>query len=398
MEISKKEQNEIVNSLFEKFSKTEVITYDYIKDFLSAILNDEPKYDIFTLKIPSNESSTNNTMDIKYIIQNNIYYKLCRLTEENIDVLMFLVEDRRSAATLILKKLGITDSSKTEDYLIESFSMFNGDENFNSFITRFIMAKVRGTKFQTKTEIDNARIQEKQDKTVQEVTKKKKKKKKDKRSRIQEPQPVKQEEIKEAVEVTSAPNPISSFTPKEPEINSGVDEQIIEQQVSASSIKESEEQVKPLEGQDPTINQIEEVQEQRQEIVNDTIPISKLEPSSPVQEPIPQQEELIPYVECQKRTGEISGTGTIDNFIRACQETKIVKEIQINNDPFYEMYLLLRLGFINKSFYTKDEISHLLGLSIIDIITYERTTWSIIKNILNNRFSNYEQYILSKIN
>lgn len=365
MEISKKNQNEIINSLFEDF-KDAKITYDYISRFLDSILKEQTKYDIFSNDIPSLLTSSNPEMTIKYHIRNSIYYKLCLESTNDIDILLFLTEDRRKTASLILKKLGVTDDSKLEDYLIEAFSAFTGDENFNTFLTRFIMSKVKGTKFQAKSEMPLPVPP-----PIQEQPSKKKKKK--------------NQQVSSSVPPKSNVTPnVSSFTPTE--------------QLPAlqeSEIKEVEFPL-PLESTNSVVEQPAGIYTIA---LSDTVPAPDISEEKQDTEKIssPTPDVLNPFLECQKRVSNILGTGTIDTFIRACQETKIVGIVESYGDIIYEMYLLLRLGFINKSFYTKEEISNILSLPITEIISYERHTWQEIKSILNNKFNTYEDYILSKI-
>lgn len=367
MEISKKNQNEIINSIFEDF-KDAKITYDYISRFLDSILKEQTKYDIFSNDIPSLLTSSNPEMTIKYHIKNSIYYKLCLESSNDIDVLLFLTDDKRKIGSLVLKRLGVTDESKLEDYLIEAFSSFNGDENFNTFLTRFIMSKVKGTKFQSKSEIPSPVPQQAQE----QPSKKKKKKKKEKTTPYVPPK--------------SNISPVaSSITPKE------------EQPALQETERKEVESPLPLETTGLVIEPPPKIL---------TIVLSN---EVPIESPTPLEEKnddeilsssksdvLNPFLECQKRVSNIPGTGTIDTFIRACQETKIVGIVESYGSITYEMYLLLRLGFINKSFYTKEEISNILSLPISEIISYERHTWQEIKSILNNKFNTYEDYILSK--
>lgn len=351
MTLDKKVQNDIINSTYEKFKNVTSITYEYIEDFLKAILNEQPTYDIFTLNIPHLLSSSNPEMDIKFIIQNNIYYKLCTITNDDIEALLFLTEDKTKVATLVLKKLGINDPSKVEDYLIDAFPNFNGKENFNTFITRYIMAKVKGKPF----------IPYEEPKTIEPVipdTKKDKKKKKKSKGNYTN-LPVRESPKKPLVSIV-----------KEEEIPALPEEPVIKAPQGA---------IKPP----PLEIPLEE-------------PTNKPAESVKPEEPIKPETPWNPILELKSRTGTTLGTGTPDPLINASSTIHLFTLIQDIEDQNYQMYILLRLGFINNSYFTKEEISTILKLSISNIITYERFTWNIIREAINNKLSNYETYLLTK--
>ncbi len=477
MEISKKEQNELVASISEKFKDSQIITYDYVLEFLNAILSEKTSYDNLPINVEALKRATNSTMEINYIIQNSIYTKLCSLASTEIEALLFLIEDKKSVATMVLRKLGVTDLSKAEDYLIDAFANFTGDENFNTFLTRYIMAKVKGTPFQTKTEIEAESAKKKAAAIPDTSTKKKKKKKRSEipgftiqRVVVERPNP----EPKVAPAPSQEPNPVPPIEnvpvqipdKKTPATDDKIEvgEKPVEAPKEIVSLKTSETKdeasqpgsqlVAPILEEAEALGQtveegrlnndldvpvpleyvppVEEPVHHEEQL--DTIPKevpalndiqlqinSTILPKTPPQEdsslkvfkapaedestkhqkevviaPPPVLEDFNPFLECQKRCGTIKGTGKPDNLVRNSQQIALVSIMGPVENHLYEMYLLLRLGFINKSFYTKEEIATILGISIAEIIIFERNTWNTIRQALNNTFSAYEEYLLTK--
>ncbi len=329
MTISKKEQNEIINATLDKFRDVKIISYEYVTNFLMSIIDGKTAYDGMAIEQEKLKSCTNLIMELKYIIQNSIYHKLCVLSNDDIDILLFLVEDKRNTAKIIMKKMGDTDFAKLEDYLIEAINNFRGDENFNTYLTRYIMAKVRGIPFAFKSN-DVKTVKEQ----IDELSQKKKKGKK-----------------------VSSKGKMANIDGDSTEVRDSNDTDSLE------SVRRDEV--------------IEEDKEKGGEVL--------------------EQDEINPYFECIKRCKGIVGTGCKDNLVIDAQKIEIVKRMENIADIFYEMYLLLRLGYINRCYYTKEEISKILGISIFDVINYERDTWEYIRGQINNQFNRYEKYLLSKV-
>ncbi len=141
------EKREVVNVLIKKFALFDCITEEYIEGFVNAYVNGDGHYDGFDFGNEDCPLDTNPYLFVSFKIQSFIYLKLCRLANEDADILLMLVEDRRKIVNMIGRKLNFTDETKKEDYLIDALLSFNGEESLDTFITRYVMAKIRGVPF-----------------------------------------------------------------------------------------------------------------------------------------------------------------------------------------------------------------------------------------------------------
>ncbi len=147
MLFSKQDYEYLLNSLSKKFTLYEFIDNNYLSNMLDNLMSNGCFED---LKISSEALSKdmNPLFNISFRIQNYLYYKICKLAEEDIDVLLTLVEDKRKIVILVFRKLKIDDFSKVDDYIMEIVSLYNGVESFDSFVTRYVMSAIKGVKFE----------------------------------------------------------------------------------------------------------------------------------------------------------------------------------------------------------------------------------------------------------
>lgn len=147
MLFSKDDYDYLLNSLSKKFILYEFIDNDYLIDMLVSLMNNGCFED---LRVSSEDLSKdmNPLFNISFIIQNYLYYKICKLCEDDIEVLLTLIEDKRRIINLVLRKLKVEDNTKIDDYIMEVASLYNGVESFDSFVTRYVMATVKGIKFE----------------------------------------------------------------------------------------------------------------------------------------------------------------------------------------------------------------------------------------------------------
>lgn len=174
MFFNKEEYENLFYSLNKKFFLYSFITEEYIKEILDELmLNGSYK----SIQITDN-LSTNPLFDISFKIQTYIYLEICKLCENDVDVLLSLVEDKRRIVNLVLRKLKVDDNSKLDDYIMECTTLYNGKESFDSFLTRYVMSSIRGVPFIIENKIDNTKEEEKKEEVNTKKNKKKKKKQK----------------------------------------------------------------------------------------------------------------------------------------------------------------------------------------------------------------------------
>lgn len=176
MTITNNEKNLIIDSLLKRFKDYEIITYEYISNFIKAYEDEEPSYDGFDLKLSDYPTDTNPYLYISFKIQSFIYNKLCSLATEDADILLTLVSDKMRIVNMIARKFNFTDETKKEDYLMDALTSFNGDDSIDTHITRYVIARIKGVPYETKKE-QITRVEAKKETVEVGKTKKGKKKK-----------------------------------------------------------------------------------------------------------------------------------------------------------------------------------------------------------------------------
>ena len=137
----------LLSSLRNKFSLYNFIDDDFLSNLLTQ-LRDTGCYE--NLKISKDElnKDMNPLFYIGFKIQNYLYYKICSLCEDDIDVLLSLIEDKRRIGNLVFRKLKVEDTSTYDDYVVNAAILYRGRESFDSFLTRYIMAQIKGIPFE----------------------------------------------------------------------------------------------------------------------------------------------------------------------------------------------------------------------------------------------------------
>ncbi len=317
MFFSKQDYEYLLDNLTKKFNVYEFIDKNYLICLLDGLMNDG-YYEDLCLQI-ENKSTINPLFDIGYRISSYLYFKICKRSIDDIDVLLTLVEDKRRVINLILNKMKVDKSDKIDDYVMEIASLYDGNESFDQFITRYIMCDIKGVSFTVSKPV----IEEK--KALEEEPKKKKKSKKKKN---------KHEKINIQI------------------INSAsVKEEVVEEN-STDTVVFEDDSVMPI-----------------------------------------IEESL--YDKCLKKCNSGVGTGSVDEFINYVLMTDIIDKVRCM-DEVYNIYFLMRYGLLNGSYYTREEISDIMDISLEEVINLERKTIIMVKEYLNRAVNDYERYLLTK--
>lgn len=324
MIIEKHELKQLINSLVLKFQNFDVISYDYIVDFVNAIINDDKQFDGINIDNLDFKDDMNPQFFIQFKVQNYIYYKLCKLALEDADILLQLVDDKSRVMALICRKLNFEDTSKCEDFIMEAIGLYDASESFDVFLSRYFRTKIKGQDFILKKEENVSNVTTCLDKKAKKKQKKKKRKEK-------------------SVVITDI-----GKKDAEHEVSEEIKEDnSIDESVNKASISEIEEEI-----------------------------------------------DVISYATglCKNRVG----SANVDNFVQLCRMVQLIQKIDIKGNLKYGTYLLLRFGYINNSYYDREEISQMLELNILEVINFERYTLRMVKDIINRKVDKYEEYVLSK--
>lgn len=365
MLFSKQDYEYLLNSLSKKFALYEFIDNNYLMNMLDSLMNDGCFED---LKIVADELSKdmNPLFHISFRIQNYLYYKICKLCEDDIEVLLNLVEDKRRVINLIFRKMKVEDDTKLDDYVMNIASLYNGVESFDSFVTRYVMSAIKGVQF----EVEKAPVLcvAKEPEIVDDKKKKNKGKKKKNKD--------KQKAIVSIIE--TKPKEVETKTKK-----------VIEEVLPISVNTSIQEEIQV---------EIEEVTQEvvdSQEIVSEVVSEEALDNTG--EESVPEiVEEKTWYQKCLDKCEDIVGTGIRDNFITMVLMSDLVDKVTMIEDEGYKIYFLMRFGLMNESFYTREEIALVMDVSLEDVIKYERYTLSMLRDYINRAVNNYEEYILRK--
>lgn len=103
-----------------------------------------------------------------------------------------------------------------------------------------------------------------------------------------------------------------------------------------------------------------------------------------------------PYSEAKRMCGNRIGSGCLDEFISVCREINLVTSITDNNDNQFKIYVLMRFGYINDSFYTRREIGNITGITFSNILLYEKQIIEYVRGIVNKQLDGYSSYVLNK--
>lgn len=179
MFFSKQDYDYLFDTLSKKFVSYGFVDSNYIINLLDKLMNDGV-FEGIDLRNTEISTDMNPQFYINFKIQNYLYYKICKSCEEDIDLLLALVEDKRRVVNLIFRKLKIDDSSKVEDYIMNAALLYNGVEAFDTFITRYVMATARGIPF----EVERKVVDDKPKALDEDIGSKKKKKKKKNKTKV----------------------------------------------------------------------------------------------------------------------------------------------------------------------------------------------------------------------
>lgn len=357
MLFSEQDYEYLLDSLSKKFALYEFIDNNYLKNMLDNLINDGC---FENLKIVSEELSKdmNPLFHISFRIQNYLYYKICKLCEDDIEVLLNLVEDKRRVINLIFRKMKVEDDTKLDDYIMNIASLYNGVESFDSFVTRYVMSAIKGVQF----EVEKAPVVcvAKESEIVDDKKKKNKGKKKKNKD--------KQKAIVSIIE--TKPKKVTPEVPLASENTSNHDEVQIEDTEVIQEFADRQDTV------------CEVVSEDIIDIIEESIPEIK--------------EEKTWYRKCLDKCEENFGTGEKDSFVTMVLMSDLVDKVTTIEDESYKIYFLMRFGLMNDSFYTREEIALVMDVPLECVIKYERYTLSTLREYINRVVNNYEEYILRK--
>ena len=314
MTITNNEKNLIIDSLLKRFKDYELITYDYIMGFITAFINEEETYDGMELRIGEYPPDTNAYLFISFKIQSLIYNKLCSLATDDADVLLELVSDKMRIVNMVARKFNFTDEQRKEDYLIDALTSFDGEESIDTYITRYVIARIKGVPYESKKD-QEARIESK---VVIPETKKDKKNKKKKNRELKPDKVI----VPEVIEEVS-----------EPEV-----------------IQPKKEEVK----------------------------------------------EESAYEVCLKRCSLAKGSKEKDEFVQTFLNFGTYDLIDYSKNKEYGMYMLLRFGFINETYYSLPEIVLITNLDMRTILGFEKYTVEVMRTHLNAKVDYYYKLITQK--
>ena len=418
MILSNDEKNTLVSSLLRTFSNFPKFNSEYFLNLLNSIENGQPEYEGINVDISKLENSINPYLYLSSNINNAIYYHLCQLAQEDSDILLELVESKKTEISMICRKYNIIDDNQKESYLIEAINLYDGKESFRLFINHYITFKITGKKYNVQEEkSENLHNLEELKGKVKKFKKKKKEKKK---SFNHVEIKTKEETIAQEQAVQNILDIILSSSPKKKEdgTKSSKDKVVAKKAKiipnnELKKIKKSEEASKPIEevkvGEEQ--KKPEEVIKPSKEVKVVEVPVKIAEESvakydleKPVENKnIPSTEEvsvtkeldLSPYQRCLSKTKNIVGQETGDDFVKTIINLGIIDLLDYSNDSEFEMYILLRFGFINDSFYTIEQIASITDESIQKILTYENFILKTAKNIFDNKLNAYQAKVLS---
>ncbi len=333
MFISKDDYEYLYKSLKSKYGLYDFIDDNYILNMLDT-LKETGKFETIDIVTGCPEGS-NPLFYFSFKIQNYLYYLICKKSEDDVDVLLSLVEDKRRVANLVLKKMNNDDFSKVDDYIMEIALIYNGEESFDSFITRYIMSVIKGVSF----EVTKIQVTPKVE-VNEEIVKKNKKSKKKKNKGIKDGFDIKV--------IRSNETPTRNDEASELETNICDESKIQELSVIPEVLTESEYK-------EPTLY----------EFVLDV---------------------------CSR----IKGSGIRDSFIDMILSSDLINKIDMLDNQNYKIYFLLRYGLLNDSFYTIEEISSIMKLCISDVLLFERHTIKLLRDYMNRTFDFYQEHMLVK--
>lgn len=370
MLFSKQDFEYLYNSLSKKFSLYDFIDDNYLNSLLNSLCN-TGSFENLTITKEEISSDVNPLFYLGFKIQNYLYYKVCKLAEEDIDILLVLVEDKRRVVNLVFRKLKVEDTTKLEDYIMNVATLYNGEEAFDTFLTRYVMSSLKGVSF----EMVRKTKEEKEPEKIVDTSKKKKKKKKDKK------------------------NKGSSLVAEKPKK---------EDDVVFVSVEESSLNKDFIRGTGVSCDSagtegiIEEVNEpDTMEATNDwdtgvVLVEDSCCKSEEVSDILEVVEEVGYFDKVVEKCNLIKGTAIRDNFIGMVLMCDLVDKISFVDDECYKIYFLMRYGLMNGSFYNREEVAMICEISLEEVISYERRTINYLRNYLNQVVNNYEIFLLCK--
>lgn len=354
MVLENKDRKFIIESALAKFSKYAFITYDYVECFIDAIINEEKKYDDIDIALKNLKDINNVALYVEIKLKDYLYLKICRVAKDDVDVLVDLMEDIKSYALLVFKRMGIKDTDKCEDYLINAINNYDGLETFNTYLTRYLMAEIKGIPYVREEKIEKKL--EEQVHVPRKYNKKPPKKPKDKNKYKSNPLtpldvPSEEQLVAPIEEVTSG----SNDEPFKPNEESSITSEVIE----TTSFKESVVEEPEIAKEDKTLN----IQEM--------------------------------YAMCQKIIGQRKGNATKETFLELATSANIIEALPTSNEHFLQ-YLILRFGRINDSYFDIEEIMELLDISLKTVLSYEQIVISELRTIIDEKFNAYSLMKLEK--
>lgn len=398
MVLEKKNRNFIIESTLNKFRKYTFIDYNYVNNFIEAIINEEKTYDGINIVLGDLTDQENFALFVEMKLKDYLYLKVCKVAQYDSDVLVYLVEDIKNKALLVFSKMGLSDTSACEDYLIDAIADYDGLENFGSYQTKYIMAKIKGIPYVR----EEAPIKSKEDQALlprrynKKKPKKPKNKDKKKKNNAQEELSLVKELDNEYLE--NIPDKITDETEiLEETAETGIIEEAVQElnEVIIDMTLFEENCIKEITLPKTIYDEFALEIKNIDKITNDDEDIiaTNVVEQNTKEDKILDKQEI--YDKCQKLIGNRKGNATKDNFIALATSVDIIESLFVNDEQFLQ-YLILRFSRINNSYFEIEEVGELLGIDTKTILNYEKIVIAELRKIIDNKFNDYSLLLFKK--
>lgn len=442
MILEKKERNSIIESSLKKFSKYAFISYDYVDNFIEAIVNEEKTYDGIDIGLKNINENNNVALYVELKLKDYLYLKICRVAQDDADVLLNLIEDTQKHALLVFKRMNVKDTNKCENYVMDAINNYDGLENFNTYLTRYLMAKIKGIPYVREEKVEKkpeeqAYVPRKYNKKPPKKPKDKNKKKKGKcdpsvssvaTSEEQKVAPVEEaksisneETFKTSEEYSGTRENVEAITSYEEPI---AEDSIVEVPIAEVLVAEEVRVEENLETIEEVVNELNEsiidltlfdcgfknkillpktIYDEFIRDIDKTTTNSEEE--AEVDKNTFEEQEIVKedkvldiqemYAKCQKLIGRRRGNATKGTFLGLATSVDIIDALPTSNEQFLQ-YLILRFSRINDSYFDIEEIMELLGVELKTVLSYEKIVIDELKIIIDKKFNTYSLMKLKK--
>ena len=311
----------VIESLMKKFGQYDFITPQYLDELVSGFYKESFVFEGISIDVDSYQVANSSYYYVLGLCQNILYAILCKKAQYDEEILLNLMLGLTRTVNFVCRKLQRpTDDPIYDDYLQDCIR--NYDLSLGQTLDQCV------TKYLMKVFNTHYVVERKETNFVYRETNRKQK-----------------------------DNTFVEEMPRETK----VEEPIIDEPKKSSETEIIQEFDEVADDEVVTIEEL--INNKNEDVV--IVPIKT------------------PFEKCMDATENIVGSASYDLVISLFKNLNFKEQTLNSNNEFYDMYVLLRFGFIRDSYYSLEEIAYLCQINLEEVYSYEKYTLELMQSKFN---------------